>query len=124
NSDYAKALMNAVISLSETYPVTVYLVGKKEDEFKEYIQNDHKNVSIIQTGYISYTEGLKILANCHILVLNNRSPNSHGTKIFDYIALNKPIIAFIHQESEIADLLQPFDNSFIVTNEFECQEAI
>lgn len=124
NADYAHTFINTVISLSNLYPATVYLVGKKEDEFNEYIQNGHKNVSLVQTGYLSYTEGLQILSNCQILVLNNRSSNSHGTKIFDYIALNKPIIAFIHPDSEIADLLRPFNNAFIVTNENECRKAI
>ncbi len=117
-------LLNAIISLDETHPVSLYLVGKKENEFNEFLQNDNPKISIIQTGFVSYVEGLRILSSCDILVLNNRSSNALGTKIFDYLALNKPIIAFADLDSEISNLLRPFENAFIVEDETECRQVI
>ncbi|MBY5959916.1 glycosyltransferase [Membranicola marinus] len=117
-------LLNAILAQQVSSSVTLYLIGKKENVFNERLRNDNHKINLIQTGFMGYSAGLKLLAQCDILVLNNRSSNALGTKIFDYIALNKPIIAFANPDSEIANLLLPFENAFVIENETECKEVI
>ena len=64
--------------------------------------------------YGGYRAGMRRLAGLDCLILNHRSPLMTGTKIYDYLFLNKPIIAFARQKSAIADILSPYENAFIV----------
>lgn len=115
-------LIEALNGIEGKVAVELKLIGAAESGFTELLPE--VNFSIEQTGFLSYGEGMAALSACHVCILNNRSKNSHGTKIFDYIGLNKPIIAFIGPDSEIADLLQGQDNTYIVQTAEECRLAI
>lgn len=115
------ALLSALNSINETQPVKLNLIGEVEEYFTE---NKHScNFPIEQTGFIDYKGGLEVIKKCHVCVLNHRSANSHGTKVFDYIGLNKPIIAFSFPKGEIAKLISKFDQAFLVQNTEECLSA-
>ncbi len=74
--------------------------------------------------YGGYREGLQLLGSLDCLVLNHRSPLMVGTKIYDYIYLNKPIVAFARPKSAIADLLSGLKNAFLVSNTSEFIQAL
>ncbi len=112
--DDARALLVALERIGRERKVLLSLIGSEEPFFSEATISE--NITINQTGFISYANGIELLKKCNICVLNHRSANSHGTKIFDYIGLNKPIIAFSAKDSEISELLSGFDNAYLVSD--------
>lgn len=115
-------LKQALNMVAEQVPVELRLIGTAEPAFS----NLHGLVdfTVEQTGFLSYEEGMLALSRCHVCILNNRSRNSHGTKIFDYVGLDKPIIAFIGEDSEIAALLKDQENTYVVQTPDQCYQAL
>lgn len=103
--------------------INIYYLGTEKEilsKAKEYSLSD--NIRYI--GYVDYSEGMKILAQMDALLLNNRAKENLGTKVFDYIYLNKPILAFSSTDSEIGKLMNNFQNGFVVSTEEELKEAL
>lgn len=103
--------------------IMIYYLGTEQEilaKAKEYSVREN----IKYMGYVSYEEGMKLLAQMDGLIVNNRSKLELGTKIFDYIYLNKPIIAFSQAQSDMSKLARKFTNGFSVTNEKELEEAL
>lgn len=109
-----EVLLNSLEAVG--FKVKIYHIGEKEEGFVKKV-NDYgqeKNFKFI--GYRSYDKGMEFLQKMDCLVLNNREDYALGTKIFDYIHLNKPIIAFTTPGSEIDRLLSSFKNAFRIYN--------
>ena len=64
------------------------------------------------------------MRNCNLLILANNQKYALGTKVFDYIYLNKPIIAFVEKKGEIEKLLQDFKNTYCYRNDFELYDKM
>jgi len=73
---------------------------------------------------MSQSDAFNILKDSDILLLNNNQKTALGTKIFDYIGLNKPIFAFVEKDYAIWKLLQKFENAFIIQNEDDLVKAL
>lgn len=107
-------LIAGCLKLLGSIRLDVHHWGEDERYFVEYVEKHHLSDIVKFHGHVDYLSGLKSLSRMNCFVLNNRDNRSQGTKIFDYILLNKPIIAFISKDSEIADVLSNFRNSFVV----------
>lgn len=104
---------------NKAFKVEIFQIGEEEKNFIEMVLKDGKEKNFKFLGYMNYEKGLQVLQEMDCFMLNSREPYELGTKIFDYIYLNKPIIAFTTPESEISGLLGSFDNSFLVFDEKE-----
>ena len=62
--------------------------------------------------------------NMDCLITNQRDTISIATKVYDYIYIDKPIVAFINEDSADADLLCQFKHSFIVNSKESFINAI
>lgn len=102
----------------------LYIIGEKEILFERRINNSILKSNVTFTGYMNYSNALEFLNTMNCLVSNNRFYIGLGTKIFDYIYLNKPIITFVDRKSENALFLGKFENAFIVESENEFQKAL
>ena len=82
----------------------------------ELISGEHKSVTCF--GVKSYKETLELLSSCeYLLLLYAGESFESSTKIFDYLALNKPIIVHSknhNKKGEIVDILKNRVNSFFV----------
>lgn len=74
----------------------------------EYVENN---------GYIS---GLNLLQNNWVMAGSHYMKEAIGTKFFDYIYLNRPIIAILPKDSSGIELLKQFEGAYIA----DCEEQI
>jgi glycosyltransferase involved in cell wall biosynthesis len=81
----------------------------------EYLDEKfEKTVDYITKPFSTYEELIIEMKSWDIAILNNRSVFALGTKLFDYISQNIPILAFVKTESAIAREIDQFSNGFIV----------
>ncbi|MCD4704641.1 glycosyltransferase [bacterium] len=123
-SEHSLILINAIKELKKTVQITIYHVGIKEEDFIKLVMQNNLEKNFKFLGYKNYIEGMKIINNMDFLILNNRSEYALGTKIFDYLFLNKPILSFTTLNSEIWKLLYRFRNTYIIQNSEDFISAI
>ncbi|WP_213818719.1 glycosyltransferase [Garciella nitratireducens] len=125
NKQHGNWLLKYIQKFNKKNQKKIFLhhIGKEE----KYLIEKAKDLNIEKYFYVygclEYTKGMKILSQMDILILNHRSKSSIGTKIYDYIYLNKPIIAFIEQNSVIGNFLNQFDYAYIVDEEEKLETA-
>lgn len=125
NISHLKWLFEAVSDLQPILnkKIIIYYLGQEQDILKEAkLYSLDKNIRHL--GYVDYSEGLNLLAKLDMLVLNNRYRKNLGTKIFDYIYVNKPIIAITDLNSDISSILNNFNAGFTVNSREELKKAI
>lgn len=108
----------------ENFNLHVLQIGEKEDLMVKWGNAVSLAGRYSCVGNIDYKKAMLMLKNVDILVLNNRSENALGTKIFDYIFLNKPIIAFISKRSAISKLLSQFENAYVCESQLDFVLAV
>lgn len=87
-------------------------IGSKELELSQTLKK--YNVKYENTGYMEYDKGLSYIKNNVSVCLISTDLNiGFGTKVFDYILCNKPIIFIGNKKSSLAGLLKDFKNAFI-----------
>lgn len=109
--DILLAIENADSELAKK--IEIIAIGRDNPIFKEKA----KNAKLLTFNFhpqMSQIDAFNILIDSDILLLNNNQKTALGTKIFDYISLNKPIFAFVESEFAIWKLLQKFENAFII----------
>lgn len=74
-------------------------------------------------GIRDYKEGVQIMSGCNMFAMDYVHPTGLGTKIFDYIHLNKPVLAVAPKDIHFADFVSKFENSFLVDTEEEVYAA-
>lgn len=78
-----------------------------------------KEITIF-TGYVTLKESYEIIKNCDIgliLLTNYGESSAFPLKMFDYLALEKPIMAFVDKEDELTDFLKKYKASEIFYTE-------
>ncbi len=63
-------------------------------------------------GYLDYEKGLARVAGLDLAVLNHRSALMVGSKVYDYIRLNIPMLAFTRPGEALHRLLAPFEHAY------------
>lgn len=112
---YTKMLFKALNLINkDSSVVKIYQIGNSE----KYLDNCLKKflnvkINFINLGYYNYSEGIKELytnANCFIIIDNRKG--AIGTKIYDYIAINRPIIYIGPKNTDLSSFVQSFENGF------------
>lgn len=116
NLAHLEILLNAVNEFKNKINLQIYHIGLVEKKFIELVEKKklHNNFNFV--GYKNYTKGLNLLEDMNFLILNNRLEYGLGTKIFDYLYLNKPILAFLTLSSENWQFLSQFNNVYLIQN--------
>lgn len=117
------ALSKALKECKESFDIEFLQIGEEEYSLREnLLQND---IQYEQTGYMEYQQGIYFMReNLAICLVSSDLDIGYGTKIFDYILCNKPIIFIGNRNSSIGRLLDTFENAFVCNNEDEIVEAI
>lgn len=123
---YVCELLKAVKSLNaKGYNVKIVHIGELDKNSRIAMKkNEFPFEQYIGTGYMDYTAGMKILAGVDMNCLIVHYKRGLGTKLFDYIYLDKPIVYFAPKDSAIADVLKQADNSFICQDSGDAAAAI
>lgn len=114
SKENALKLLCAVKKLIEDgYQIKIHHIGTYEDAIHDLLkQSGLSRDAIIEYGQLPYQEALSIAEKCNVMSVIVSYANGLGTKVFDYIALNRPIICIAPPNSEIEALLAPAENAF------------
>jgi len=120
----AVMLARAVRELPARLNVTVLHIGRREPELEGAFRAVGASKHLQCVGMLSYAEGLKVLATAHCVALNAISDVSLPAKVYDYVWLNRPVLAFAPPQSEVARLLRPFPGAFLVRSAQQALAAL
>ncbi|MBQ6148402.1 MAG: glycosyltransferase [Oscillospiraceae bacterium] len=116
NQDLTSMLFEAIDRINEKgLKVRLLHIGPNNPEiythFKKHDLDGEKWYECV--GQMEYRKGIELLSACNACALEYAYPEGPGTKVFDYIYLNKPIIAVLKPGISLEKLLFRFPNSFI-----------
>lgn len=124
--EYGVEFFSAMKVLSEKYPDLLVLhIGLPEKETKEAIKlSGFNEKKYINTGFINYSEGIQILKKSNVNVVIDIRKGAMGTKFYDYIYVNKPLLYLGKKNTQLKNLVNEFENGFICYNEYDLVRAI
>jgi glycosyltransferase involved in cell wall biosynthesis len=110
-SIYTPDALDALMQyLHESDDLDLIYVGEEQKLFNKAAVRNGINSRIQALSYMPYAEALKWIAGADIGIVSTGLVNGLGTKIFDYLALGKPVVCLIPEgsiiTSEFADTPQ------------------
>lgn len=105
-------------------PVNFIQIGREEPKLKAFLEEEELNFD--GKGYMEYKEGIQTLqATSDILVLSSDLESfGLGTKVYDYIYCNKPMLYMGSKETALAKFVATFQNGFVCSNSEEVFQAL
>lgn len=105
--------------------IHIVQIGEREKIVDSIINQFGMNADrIISTGFMDYKKGMATLKTLDALLIIDNRMHALGTKIYDYIYVNKPIIYIGPKDSDMANLVGRFEYGFICSKKFEIEETI
>lgn len=100
-------------------------IGKKYDWIDGVMESRGiDSACYANLGLMEYQAGMARLGDADFFVVEDTSPDDVGTKIYDYIFWNKPVVAVVPPEGPLAKLLSGFANGFVCTTSDEVRAAV
>jgi glycosyltransferase involved in cell wall biosynthesis len=65
-------------------------------------------------GYLCHAEALAVVNSCSLAILAESNPAAFTGKIFEYLALQRPILGLVHPESPAAQLIKEAHAGWVV----------
>jgi len=121
--DDARALAEAVGLLHARTRVLVTQLGDPEPALAEAFRLEGLADCFHAAGRLPYAEGMVLLASADALVLNAVSDLSLPAKLYDYIYLNRPVVALVSPGSAAGSLLAGFPGAFLARTALEVRDA-
>ncbi|WP_270180290.1 glycosyltransferase [Alkalihalobacillus sp. CinArs1] len=120
--DFFKAMK----TLNKKYPELLVLhIGLPEKETNEAIKisgfnpKNYKN-----TGFINYVDGIEMLKKSDACVIIDVRKGAMGTKFYDYVFVNKPLVYIGKKNTDLDNLISGFENGFSCYDENDALKAI
>ena len=112
--EYLIEFLKSVMILNEKgKKVKIVHIGELDERSKMAMRNvDFPSELYIGTGFLDYKTGVELLKHLTMNLLIVHYKRGLGTKLFDYIYVNKPVVFFAEKDSAIADVLRECRNSF------------
>jgi glycosyltransferase involved in cell wall biosynthesis len=93
--------------------VKIVHIGNREEEVDKMLMKFDLPFDLYEcTGVCDYKKGMEILQSADIFISIYPVRSGLGTKIFDYIFHNKPVVLFGYKSSEIAIYFSQFENFY------------
>ena len=115
----ADSFLAACKEVNNVHPVRVVHIGERDDLCERKYPEVYYNA-----GIKNHKDTMKILAESDALLICYAHENGLGTKVFDYIALNKPVIYAGTVPSELAEFLEGFEHSYICGDKWQMVNAV
>ena len=111
-------LLQAVSELRKNgYNVQVVHIGEKSDDATELVREMKLDSACYEyAGKQNYQNAMKSLSKMQASVVIYNFPEGLGTKVFDYIGMNMPIIYAGLLPSELSQFVSQFKNVIIADN--------
>lgn len=115
----AKSFLEVCEELSDRIPIKLVHVGRREEELEGLSSKVYCN-----KGEKGHLDAMRELAEADVLLICYAHVHGLGTKVFDYVALNKPILYIGCVPSELADFVGRFENSYVCGNREQMEDAL
>jgi glycosyltransferase involved in cell wall biosynthesis len=113
------------MNLREGNNFEILQVGTLEKETMNIMDSiNYPKEKFHSTGFIDYKEGMQLLSNARVCILIDIRKAGLGTKIYDYIFLNKPVIYIGKKRTDLANFVNSFENGYVCDTEIEISNAI
>lgn len=122
----AIAVLKAIDDLRKNgYLIKLLHIGKKYSWIDSAIKENNISDSIFESkGLMEYSKGMATLGGADIFVVEDTSPDDVGTKIYDYIFWNKPVVAAVPKNIPLASLVDSFEHGYVCDSYEEIYDAI
>jgi len=108
----------------EGFDVEIVHVGVGQDDVRQTIADMGIDSACYNgQGIQDYRVGVEIMSGCNMFAMDYVHPTGLGTKIFDYIHLNKPVLVVAPKDIYFAEFISQFENCFRVEGEEEIYET-
>lgn len=126
NKSMAVRMLEAVDNLRRKgYKVSIVHVGEEYDDASELVREKGMDMGCYQyLGRKNYDDSMELLNSVDAALIIYGFPEGLGTKIFDYIGLNKPIIYAGVKPSELSEFVSRFGNVVIGDTRVEIEDGI
>lgn len=126
DKDKASAILEALCDVrSHDVDAGLAHIGKKYDWVDGAIESKGIDPACYTNlGLMEYQVGMACLGSADFFVVEDTSPDDVGTKIYDYIFWNKPVVAVVPPEGPLAKLVSGFANGFVCTTSDEVRVAV
>ncbi|WP_071460921.1 glycosyltransferase [Bacillus massilinigeriensis] len=124
--EYGVKFFSAMKIISEKYPNLLILhIGLPEKETEEAIKiSGFDREKYINTGFVKYTDGIQLLQHSNVNVIIDVRKGAMGTKFYDYVYINKPLIYLGKKNTQLDHLVNRFENGFSCYNEVDLVDNI
>jgi len=122
----AMGLLRVVNKLrNEGIPIKVLHIGQEYPWIMKNIIRENLIIDIYDArGIMPYDRGMALLGSCDFFMVEDTSPDDIGTKIYDYIYFNKPVVASVPKDIPLAELVGKFSNGFVCDNDNDIEKAM
>ena len=120
----ARSLAEAIGVLHARTLVEVMHLGEPEPALAQAFRTEGLSGCFRPAGRRAYAEGMAALASADVLVLNAVSDLSLPAKLYDYVYLNRPVVAMVAAQSAAWALLGGFSGAFRARTALEVTAAL
>lgn len=126
SESYTSIFFRSLKTIVEQYNnIQLIQIGSEEARTAEIINKiDFPPDKFINTGFVDYREGMSYLEHADVTVIIDIRKNSIGTKIYDYIYVNKPILYIGKKNTYLSRFVSSFENGFSCQTEKDIVEAL
>ena len=121
--EYAKNLLYAVKRLiQEGYSINIHHIGIYEPALGRLLEETGLSSKfVVEYGQQPYQKAINLATQCSAMAIITLGL---GTKVYDCIAMNKPILCLAPPKDDIEDLLKDAENAFVCRTSEKIQAAI
>lgn len=126
DKDKATAILEALCGVrADGIDAGLVHIGKKYGWIDDVIESKGIDPACYTNlGLMEYEVGMAYLGTADFFVVEDTSPDDVGTKIYDYIFWNKPVIAVVPPSGPLAKFVSSFRNGFVCTTSAEVRVAV
>lgn len=126
STEHGVRFFRAMKTLSEKYPDLLVLhIGLPEKETEEAIKiSGFDKQKYINTGFVDYPDGIQLLRNSNVNVIIDVRKGAMGTKFYDYVFVNRPLIYLGKKNTQLEYLVKEFENGFSCHTKDDVDEVI
>lgn len=117
--EYAIAVFKAIEQCASGHTkVVINHIGNSEAAIERIFEKKGQyKIFYHNTGFVEYAQGIQMLKASDAVLLVDIRNGAMGTKFYDYVFANKPIIYVGKPNTQLAKLVSEFDGGFV------CQDA-
>jgi glycosyltransferase involved in cell wall biosynthesis len=115
---YSKVFLSALEKCWSDFKILQ--IGDRENVTDCYLNSFNLDVDVVKsTGFMEYEEGVKTLSTADAFLIIDSRKGALGTKLYDYIYIDKPIIFVGPKKSSFADIIAQLPNGYVCSTKEE-----